>query len=98
MIVSLLLGFSALSLLLVFCIYIAANKKAAPEQTLEQFLQELRLERKAILDKELNSFLLMLELPQLAEQKKREEVANQLDIVLTAKLLLLQAHDCSQYK
>ncbi len=69
------------------------DKKTMPQ--LEARLQELKYKRLLELDKDIADWLAMLELPQLAEETKRLEVALQLSTVLIGKLLRSRVPCCN---
>jgi hypothetical protein len=82
--------FLILSTLAVVGIYWLASKEHKREfQEQEAWRKQTLLALKK-LDSSLSDWLLMLELPQLEEQKRREVVAHRLRIVLIEKLMLLR--------
>lgn len=85
-------------LLFLFGFYWFWNKRTSTDSQLEEALRQLQTNNVRKLDDSLSDWLGMLELPQLAEQKKREEVARQLRTVLIERLLLLQIPDCTPNK
>ena len=73
--------------LFAWLIYKEAKQSHQTKLELEQRQQERDKAKIAKIEEGLLDWLTMLELPQLAEQKKRQEAARQLRIVLVEKLL-----------
>lgn len=85
--------FSVLLLLLMSYVLKENNKDKKRNLQLEKEWEELKKKNLIELDKNISSWLEMLELPQLEGKKKRLEVAHQLSIVLIGKLLRSQVPD-----
>lgn len=65
------------------------------DHQLEESWRQLQINNVRKLDDSLSDWLLMLELPQLEEQTRREEVSRRLRTVLIERLLLSQIPDYS---
>ena len=77
----------ALVVLLVAASVIIGRRADKQIDQLTEALQEQKCMRLIEMDEAIADWLVMLELPQLAEKKKRLEVARQLSTVLIGKLL-----------
>jgi len=87
--------FVFLLLFLGICILWLIYKNRELEAQCKEKAKQLNIMFAKRLDSELSNWLLMLELPQLEEEKKRLEVGRQLRIVLIERLLLSQNPDYS---
>lgn len=85
-----LLSLLTLFLLAIFAIGIAFYMQEKQSHQIEQDYKEQYLANSLKLEEALEDWLVMLELPQFEDQKKRKEAASRLSIVLIERLLLVQ--------
>jgi len=85
-----LLNLLTLFLLAIFAIGIAFYMQEKQSHQIEQDYKEQYLANSLKLEEALEDWLVMLELPQFEDQKKRKEAASRLSIVLIERLLLVQ--------
>lgn len=82
-----------LGLVLLVAIWSSTRRESKQMTQLRQEWRELEAKHLQALDTAIEEWLVMLELPALEEQTKRQAAAHQLRIVLFEKLLLWRAPD-----